>query len=221
MKMRLLFIFCLVYTSMLFPQENKLYDTETYRNRTAQFKEEPLKKNQIVFLGNSLTQGGKWDQYFPDKNTANRGISGDNTDGILARLSEITASGAAKLFILCGVNDISQDYDNDYIYNNYKKIVHRVKTESPDTKIYFQSLLPVNNSFGRYKKLTGKEKQIEQLNKKIKKLCKDEDIQFINLYPSFLISKRLLDPRYTTDGLHLIEPGYDVWVSIIRKFVEE
>lgn len=34
--------------------------------------------------------------------------------------------------------------------------VERIQRESPDTKLYLQSLLPFDESFGRYKKLTGK-----------------------------------------------------------------
>ena len=221
MKIILLSFFCVTFSISSLAQDKKLYETEFYRNRMAQFASEPLEKHQIVFLGNSLTQGGKWNEYFPEKNTANRGIIGDNTDGISARLDEVIESRPKKLFILTGVNDVSQNYNNDYICNNLMLIIRRVKTESPATVIYMQSLLPINNSFGRYKKLIKKEKQIEKLNKQIAKLCKTENILFINLYPSFLIEKRLLDPKYTTDGLHLNEEGYKIWVDEIRKFVEE
>ena len=202
-------------------QEKKLYETEIYLSRVALFNSETLEKNQVIFLGNSLTQGGKWNEYFPDSKTVNRGIIGDNTEGTLARLDKIIEAKPSKLFFLSGVNDISQNYDNDYICKNMKEIIYRIKTGSPETVIYFQSLLPVNNSFGRYKKLINKEKQIEKLNKQIAKLCKDEGINFINLYSSFLEKKRLLNPKYTTDGLHLNEDGYAVWISLIRDFVEK
>ena len=202
-------------------QEAKLYDTEIYRTRTALFKSETLAKNQIIFLGNSLTQNGKWEEYFPEQQPVNRGIIGDNTDGILARLDEIIEAQPRKLFFLSGVNDISQNYSNDFICNNMKEIITRIKAGSPETVIYFQSLLPINNSFERYKKLIGKEKQIRQLNKKIKQLCKKENIIFINLYPSFQSEKQLLNPAITNDGLHLTAAGYEIWVNLIRTYIEE
>ena len=211
---------CILCSLAIYGQETKMYETEIYLSRVALFNSEVLEKNQIVFFGNSLTQGGKWNEYFPKEKIVNRGIIGDNTDGALARLDKVIEAQPSKFFFLSGVNDISQGYNNDYICKNMKEIIHRIKKGSPQTVIYFQSLLPVNNSFERYKKLINKEKQIEKLNKQIEKLCKSEGIHYINLYTSFLAKKRLLNPIYTTDGLHLNEDGYIIWIDLIREFVE-
>lgn len=203
------------------PPTQKLYETETYKNRMMQFKQEGLSNNQIVFLGNSLTQGGKWSAWFSGQQPANRGISGDNTEGVLARLDEITYAQPAKIFLMIGINDISQNYNNDYLCKNFERIIQQIRKDSPETIVYIQSLLPVNNAFGRYKKLINKEKQIEQLNKQLKSFCKKEKIQFVNLYPLFIQKKRTLNPAYTTDGLHLNEVGYQVWASAIKDLIEK
>lgn len=207
-----------------FAQESntaKPYETAIYKKRIATFKHEGLEKKGIIFLGNSLTQGGDWSAWFPEQKPANRGISGDNTEGVLARLQEITDAKPAKLFLMIGINDISQNYKNDYLCKNFEKIIRRVLTESPETTIYIQSILPVNNDFGRYKKLNNKEKQIESLNIRLKKLCKKENIRYVNLYPLFLQHKHKLNPAYTTDGLHLNKEGYQVWISGICSLIEE
>jgi len=187
----------------------------------ATFRHDGLEKKGIIFLGNSLTQGGDWSAWFPVQKPANRGISGDNTEGVLARLDEITEAKPAKLFLMIGINDISQNYKNDYLCKNFEKIIRKVLTESPETTIYIQSILPVNNDFGRYKKLINKEKQIETLNIRLNKLCIKENIRYVNLYPLFLQQKRKLNPAYTTDGLHLNEEGYQVWISGISSLIEE
>lgn len=223
MKLNILSLLCLVSLSALSQnQAAKIYETEIYKKRLEAFKTDKLQKGQIVLLGNSLTQGGDWKLYFPNQQPANRGIVGDNTDGIWARLDEIVEARPRKLFLLMGVNDISQDVANNYITNNIKKILRRVKTESPETNIYLQSLLPINNSFGRYKRLLNKEKQIKALNKRLRKLGRSEHVTFIDLYPLFLDKTgTLLNEAYTTDGLHLNEKGYAVWVEAIRSFMEE
>lgn len=185
------------------------------------FKAEGLEHYRIVFLGNSLTQGGKWSSWFPAQRPVNRGISGDNTEGVLARLDEITISKPAKIFLMIGINDISQNYNNDYLCKNFEKIVQRIRTESPGTTVYIQSLLPVNNSFGRYIRLVNKEKQIKSLNQSLKKFCSKENIQYVNLYPLFVQKKHTLNPAYTSDGLHLNEAGYEVWANAIRSYIEE
>ncbi len=218
-KLLTLLLFISAYAMGQEIHENIL-ENQTYVERSAYFKQNPLKEGQVVFLGNSLTQGGKWNEYFPQQNPVNRGISGDNTLGMLGRLHEIIRAKPSKLFILAGVNDISLGRSNDKILNGIKSIIYQVKEGSPNTTIYVQSLLPINKDVCKYQRMMKKEKQIEKLNKEIIKFCKSENITFINLYPHFLSEKRKLDAKYTSDGLHLNEAGYAVWSDQIRKYVE-
>jgi hypothetical protein len=120
--MRITSLTLLLFFAMILPaqeiQENIL-ENKTYIERMAYFRANPLKQGQIVFLGNSLTQGGKWDVYFPNQKPANRGIAGDNTLGILYRLNEVINAQPSKLFLLTGVNDISLNRSNDKIMNGF------------------------------------------------------------------------------------------------------
>lgn len=200
-------------------QDRKEYDTDHYRKRMVYFEENPIGSNKIVFLGNSLTEGGKWNEYFPEVETANRGISGDNTEGMLNRIGSIIKSQPKKLFILTGINDISQNRSNNEILDNYRQILQLVKSESPNTIIYVESLLPINNEFGRYKRLIGKEKQVLSYNKELKKLAKKEKVNFINVFPIYKDKQGKLDAQYTKDGLHLIPEAYNKWANEIRKYV--
>lgn len=222
--MRTILLTFLLFVSMCLTAqeiEENILENKTYMERMAFFRANPLQKGQVIFLGNSLTQGGKWDVYFPVQNPVNRGISGDNTLGMLGRLHEIIDSRPSKLFLLAGINDISLNRTNDKIMTGIKSIIYQVKAGSPGTKIYVQSLLPINNSPNRYKRMLDKEKQIEELNKELQEFCDKENILFINIYPAFLGGERLLNARYTTDGLHLNDDGYAVWTDQIRKYVEE
>lgn len=200
---------------------DNLYETDMYKKRIAEFRENPIKENQIVFLGNSLTQGGEWNVYFPKANPINRGISGDNTDGMLARLKEIIDAKPQKVFLLAGINDISQNKTNKEILTNVKQIILRIQQGSPKTEIYVQSLLPINNTFKRYTRLIGKEKQVVAYNKLLSKKCKKLKVTFINLYPFFLNKEHLLDPNYTSDGLHLNDDGYLIWVKQLYPYLEK
>lgn len=200
-------------------QERKEYDTDHYRERIAYFGQNPIGENKIVFLGNSLTEGGQWDKYFPEAAPVNRGISGDNTEGILNRIDEIAGSYPAQLFILAGINDISQNIPNKQIIKHYRYIIQRVKDQSPETAIYIQSLLPINNDFRHYKRLIGKEKQIIKLNKELKKLASKEKIIFVNINPLYMDDQGKLDAQHTNDGLHLTETAYSIWVGELQKYI--
>ena len=94
----------------------------------------------------------------------------------------------------------------------------RIQKESPETKVYLQSLLPINESFNRYKRLTNKTYQIPEINARLETLAKEKKITFINLYPLFTEKgTNVLKKELTYDGLHLNDEGYKVWVDAIKK----
>ena len=194
--------------------------TDHYYKRFLQFMDEPAIGNKdIVMLGNSLTEnGGDWAARLGNKNVRNRGIIGDEVMGVYDRLHQILPGHPAKLFLLIGVNDVSHDLTTDTIVGMIRVTVERIRKESPDTKLYLQSLLPINESFGRYKRLAGKTSMIPEINKQLEELAKEKGLTYINLFPLFTEKgSNVLRAELTTDGLHLKEEGYKIWVKAIRK----
>ena len=194
--------------------------TDHYYKRFLQFMDEPAIGNKdIVMLGNSLTEnGGDWAARLGNKNVRNRGIIGDEVMCVYDRLHQILPGHPAKLFLLIGVNDVSHDLTTDTIVGMIRVTVERIRKESPDTKLYLQSLLPINESFGRYKRLAGKTNMIPEINKQLEELAKEKGLTYINLFPLFTEKgSNVLRAELTTDGLHLKEEGYKIWVKAIRK----
>lgn len=60
-----------------------------HQQKLSMFKATPVSNGAIVFVGNSITEGGNWSELFPDKHILNRGIGGDVSDGVLKRLRQI------------------------------------------------------------------------------------------------------------------------------------
>lgn len=174
-------------------------------------------KTDIIFLGNSITAGTDWNELLSMSNCRNRGISGDITFGVLQRLDEVTEGKPAKVFILIGINDISRNIPDDVILANYQRIVERIRAASPATKIYIQTLLPVNNEFTQHKNHYNKDEHISAVNEGLKKLGAAEKITVIDLHPHFQDAAKKLDKRYTVDGLHLNAAGYRVWEEVLKK----
>ena len=198
--------------------------TDHYYKRFLQFMDEPAIGNKdIVMLGNSLTEnGGDWAARLSNKNVRNRGIIGDEVMGVYDRLHQILPGHPAKLFLLIGVNDVSHDLTTDTIVGMIRVTVERIRKESPDTKLYLQSLLPINESFGRYKRLAGKTNMIPEINKQLEELAKEKGLTYINLFPLFTEKgSNVLRAELTTDGLHLKEEGYKIWVKAIRKKISQ
>jgi lysophospholipase L1-like esterase len=191
----------------------------SYALKVGEFKSYPNSRSDIIFLGNSITAGCEWAELLRNPHARNRGISGDITYGVLERLSEVTEGQPAKVFILIGINDIEHNIPDTLIVQNYRKIIRRIKAESPSTKIYFQTLLPVNNEFTQFKKHYNKDEHILFVNTELKKIAAEEKITLIDLHPHFLDASNKLDKRYTMDGLHLNADGYKVWAGILKPYL--
>lgn len=192
-----------------------------YGQRSTLFEIMEIDSTSIVMLGNSLTNGCEWHELLGMPNVLNRGISGDTTKDIDERLSPIVKGQPAKIFFMSGVNDISHDLSADSVATDIIALIDRIHTESPTTKLYFQSLLPINNSFGKYKRLIGKEQIIRDVNALVEKACVTRNVPFINLHVLMTDDDGNLRPELTNDGLHLLGPAYLIWKDALMPYLVE
>jgi len=217
--MKIILVTALVSVSFIFGQNSKKF-TDYYYQKKSHFESLPNGEDEIIFLGNSITDGCEWAELFQDLRIKNRGIIGDNTDGILFRLNEVTESKPLKIFIMAGVNDLSQNISLTQILYNYENIIKSIKRSTPKTKIYVQSVLPVNPAFPKFKSVTGKTQQIKELNSDLKKVAMIHKVEFIDLFNVLKDSSEHLDKKYTVDGLHLNADGYMLWKNTIEHLVK-
>lgn len=176
------------------------------------FRQHPIQAGDIVFVGDSLTDGGRWDEMFPGKPVKNRGINADTTAGVFARLDDIIIGHPSAIFFLIGTNDLPwYEYRSDEeILASYKQILEKCRAEIPDTRVYVQSLLPRHNSFSR---------RIQKLNLKLKEITEQYGYTYIHLFPAFADSKGGLRREITNDDLHLLGSGYHIWADQLRPFI--
>ena len=120
--------------------------------------------------------------------------------------------------LMIGINDVSHNLSTDSITTLLRNIVEKIRTDSPQTKLYLQSLLPINESFGRYSHLKGKTSQIPEINAHLRQLAKTEKIPFIDLFSKFCEkNSQILRADLSTDGLHLQEAGYKIWEKALGR----
>ena len=120
------------------------------------------------------------------------------------------------------MNDLADGRSPEATAENIARIVDRFRKESPRTKIFVQSVLPVNDTYGRFKsyKDGALDEPIRQLNVLIEKLCAERGIVFIDLYSHFVGEDGRMKAELTNDGLHLKGPGYLIWKGVIEKYVK-
>lgn len=214
-----LLLFIIVGLSFNITAQNK-YSTFYYQ-RASLFEKLSVHSKDIIFLGNSITNGAEWAELFQNKRIKNRGISGDICQGVYDRLTPVTAGKPAKIFLMIGINDMARGTSTDSIAAATLKIIRKIQSESPRTHIYLQSVLPVNDSFGMFQGHTKRKADIKPLNEKLEQLAKTEKITFIDLYSYFIVpDTELMNPAYTNDGLHLTGEGYIKWVEIVKPYLK-
>lgn len=199
---------------------NKPSETITYfLKRDEVFSQLPNDSSEIIMLGNSLTHNFEWNEIFNDVNIKNRGINGDITMGVLQRLDEVLESNPLKIFIEIGINDIQQGIAQEEILKNYNAIIEKIQLNSPETKIYIQSILP--SSIRLYGNGKTTPEYIKELNTELKSYCKTQNITYIDLFSAFE-NKGKLNVKYDIgDELHLNGAGYLLWCQIIEKHIYE
>ena len=210
----------LFLASVLLAGAQKKY-TELYYQRASLFEILPVDSTDIVFVGNSLTHGCEWHELFGMPNIKNRGINGDVVQGVFERIDPVVKGHPKKIFLLTGVNDVSHNLTADSIATALGKLIDYIRVNTPQTRLYVQSLLPINNSFGRYKAIFGKEQVIRDINVKLAAMAEEKGFVWINSYPIFADENGNLDARYTNDGLHLLGNGYIHWKNFLMPYVME
>lgn len=192
-----------------------------YDRKVSLFELLPIDSDDIVFLGNSITDGGEFQELLDMPNVKNRGISSDVISGVEKRTAQVMLGKPKKLFLLIGINDVSHNLSVSQLASRYERLVKNIRMLSPSTEVYLQSVMPVNNDFKRYKSLVGKEKTIKAFNKEIERIAKANGCTFIDLTPA------LADPatgklkrNYTNDGLHLTGAGYKAWMNVVKPYVK-
>ncbi len=175
----------------------------------SQFEALPIASGDVVFLGDSITRGGSWHEMFPNSAVKNRGIGGDTSSGVLARLDQVIVGKPSQVFLLIGTNDLMIGESDDGIIRNILTIIDRLHRGSPSTQIFVHSILP---------RSAGYRERIEALNAKLPVALGDK-AKWIDLYPLMLDEDGSIADKYSNDELHLQGEGYTLWANTIRPLV--
>lgn len=199
------------------------HGSKHYSIKVKEFKQEgKLPSNVIVMYGDSHSEyGGDWSRHFPGAGKIiNRGIIGDDSQGMYNRLDLVLPYHPKKIFFECGANDLSHGWTVERVFQGITRVLATIRERSPKTELYVQSVLPLNEEVGTWKYLKGKDDLIIQLNNKLKEYCANHALTYIDLYTPLLgAHPKTMKAEYCRDGLHLTEKGYEVWAKTIRPYI--
>ncbi len=179
----------------------------------------------VLFLGDSITDlwnveadpqgnpGGKrvFNKYFGDVKVANFGISGDTTQGVLWRLQngEGKAHKPKAVMLMIGTNNTGGSSGPE-IAEGIGAIVLELRKDFPDAKIMLLAIFPRGSGPN-----DPNRRKCEEANRIIAKLDDQKHVFFTNINSRFLNESGGLIGFRTTDNLHPVEEGYEIWASAV------
>ena len=187
-----------------------------YQNQKAMYAAFPVPAGAIIFLGNSLTRGGHWEEWFAGKPVFNRGIPGDHCEGIRQRMSEALGPQPQAVFLMAGINDLAY-HPPETVVEKYGSLVEEIRQRYPSVKLYLLSILPVNQS-AWYVPVDNQ--TIIMVNDHIRKLAEKLKVPYVDLHQQMTDEDGQLRKELTVDGVHLTAAAYKIWLEKVRPLVE-
>lgn len=166
-----------------------------------------MTEDTVVFLGDSITQGGDWDRWFPEINALNFGVGGSTSEDILARVDEVVAAAPDEIVLLIGTNDFGMRRTVESLVRNVQSILVDLRRELPGSRLLLQSIMPRGREFAD---------RIREANIHYRQFSSTVHAQFLDLWPAMALEDGELNPMFSDDRLHLNEAGYEAWLSELR-----
>jgi lysophospholipase L1-like esterase len=204
---------------------NDFADLGRYRDANAELAVPGPDERRVVFMGDSITDAWRLDDYFPGKPYINRGISGQTTPQMLIRFRPDVIDLKPKVVvILAGTNDIAGNtgpMQMGDIENNYASMAELARANG--IGIVFSSVLPVNNYTPRAELLFVQRppEKILELNRWMKNYCAKNGFVYLDYLRAMVDEKGLLKRDLAEDGLHPNPAGYKIMAPLAEAAIEK
>jgi lysophospholipase L1-like esterase len=201
--------------------ENRLKDWPNIaRYHDANEKLAPPAKDEqrVVFMGDSITDGWKLNEYFPGKPFVNRGISGQTTPQMLIRFRpDVLALKPRVVVILAGTNDLAGNTGPmtiEAIEGNLQSMAELARANG--IRVVMSSIMPVSdyakNKEGAPINQTVRRppEKILAVNQWIKRYAQENDLVYLDYFSPMADEKGFFKAELSGDGLHPNQKGYEV-----------
>jgi len=178
---------------------------------------------QVVFMGNSITEG--WyntdSSFFKTNHFIGRGISGQTTSQMLVRFRKDVLDLQPKaVVILAGTNDIAGntgDIALDNIMGNLASMAELAKAHG--IKVFLCSVTPAFD----YPWSRGKQPNVKipELNKMMKAYASKNNVHYVDYFSKLADARNGLPASLAKDGVHPTLDGYKIMEEIVLKAVKK
>ncbi|CAN5187749.1 hypothetical protein BH09ACT5_BH09ACT5_01860 [soil metagenome] len=168
-------------------------------------------RSSIAFVGDSITNHGDWEAWFPDRLTHNLGVSGNTTDEVIERLDSIVELHSDAVVLLIGTNDLGQRKSVEHLVRNVEFLLVTLRRELPGTRMLVQSIMPRGADFAD---------RVRDANRHLRQFAPSVNAQYLDLWPALAGDGDEILPEFSDDKVHLTPAGYEAWLSELRPALE-
>ncbi len=201
------------------PMQSGIWFRGLWAGRRAEWdKAKAADQGAVVFFGDSITQGwGSLAKDFPTLKTANRGISGDTTRGLLTRIQgDVLDVHPRAVSLLIGTNDLDQGGTPEVITDNMRALVAELHQADPKMPIVLNKVMPRG-----LKKERNFPELIPKLNALYEAAFKDDALVIFNdTYALFNNGEASVNKDEFPDLLHPNGAGYAKWVASLQPIFD-
>jgi lysophospholipase L1-like esterase len=195
-----------------------------YRAENAALMQAAASNRQVVFFGDSITEG--WgttgsDRFFPGKPYVNRGISGQTTAQMLLRFrQDVLALEPAVVVILAGTNDIAGNTGlatQAMIEDNLHSMVELAQAHG--IGVVLASVLPVSDY--PWRPGTQPTEKVRALNAALRSYAQQKGLVFLDYHTTMSNAQGGLDVELAGDGVHPSAKGYTLMAPLAEKAIAQ
>jgi len=168
-------------------------------------------RSSIAFVGDSITNHGNWETWFPDRQTHNLGVSGDTTDELIERIDEVVELHPDAIALLVGTNDLGQRKSVEHLVRNIEYLLVTLRRGLPGTRMLVQSIMPRGAEFAD---------RVRDANRHLRQFAPSVNAQYLDLWPALAGDGDTIALEFSDDKLHLSAAGYEAWLSELRPALE-
>ena len=143
------------------------------------------------------------------------------TKDILDNMGELIYKYNPSVVILeIGMNDLNNNTEIEDIKDNIEMIVEGIQNNRSYAKIYIESIYPINEEIKKDELKNVNVEKIKELNKEIRKICDDLDVNYLNIY-DLLSFNNVLRTKFSDDGVYLNALGNNEVEKKLKEVVDE
>lgn len=165
----------------------------------------------VVFIGDGLIAGGRWDEWLPSYEVLNLGIGGETSDDVLERIDVLVEQRPDAVALGIGTNDLGWRRSDEHVVRNIEMILVTIRRRLPETRILVHSVPPREREFAE---------AIRSINRHLWQFAPTTHAQYLDLWPALAQADGELNPAFTEDRLHLTKEGYEAWLAELVPALE-